>query len=353
MLNYELLEQKLTKLCLSAIQLAKAYPNSKTFYLQTHIDKSLVAKLEEPEQTPIEKFMALKNLLNQKALEIFKKNSDLVLDQQDPQLLISLDLSNDKLTLKHSNVYIYFNYLKKSREYAQHIWACSSCKGKGCQKCNFKKEKYPSVESVLREVFIKEFKASDVILHSSGREDVDVLTLGNGRPAVLEIVSPLLEPEKIDLNKICLKIKENYPIELLEPRFVKKFWVEAICTSHFNKEYLAVVYCQKRALELSDFEKLKSKLPICLHQRTPLRVLKRRSDIVRKRYILDLTLEKILDGKLVIRIYAEAGTYIKEFVSGDEGRTKPSISSILELPCICQELTLIKVDDFFVKTLKL
>ncbi|MEM4137287.1 MAG: tRNA pseudouridine(54/55) synthase Pus10 [Candidatus Anstonellaceae archaeon] len=350
--DLDLLEENLYKLSMTAIQLAKKYPKSKTFYLQTHVDKKLVVKLEDFENTPPKNFKALKNIINKKVLDIFKKNSNLILDQQDPDLFISLDFVSNVVSVKHSNIYIYTNYLKKSREFAQHVWACSCCRGKGCQNCNFKKEKYPSIESSLREIFIKVFKASDMYLHSSGREDVDVLTLGNGRPSIIEIVNPQIDPTEINLDEVCKLVKEKYPIELLNPKYVKKFWVEAICTSHFNKEYLALVSCKEKKLNLEDFEKLKKLVPLSINQRTPLRVVKRRSDLIRNRYILDIALDKIVDGKLLLKIYAEAGTYIKEFVHGDGGRTTPSISSILGCSCICEELTLIRIDDFFVNTIK-
>ena len=33
---------------------------------------------------------------------------------------------------------------------------------------------------------------------------------------------------------------------------------------------------------------------------------------------------------MTVRVHAQAGTYIKEFVTGDFGRTHPSISSMLD-----------------------
>ena len=44
-------------------------------------------------------------------------------------------------------------------------------------------------------------------------------------------------------------------------------------------------------------------------------------------------------------IYCDGGLYIKELISGDDGRTKPSVSSILNKNCICKELDVLKVHD--------
>ena len=348
-MNLEDLIKRLKKHCRYAVLVAKKF-NVKRFYLQTNLSKKNILEFEDFENTPIEKAVSLKNIINQKATEFIKKESNLVLDQLNPELLINIDLINDKVVVKHSNIYIYLRYLKKTKEYAQHVWACPSCKGKGCKQCNYTKEKYPSIESAFREIFKKEFGASDFILHASGREDVDVMTLEHGRPAVIEIVNPTnLE---VDLQSIAQKIKQNYPLEILEPKYVKKFWVEVICNSHFNKKYYAIISSKTRALVKNDFKLLKNNCPILLKQRTPHRVLKRRTDLIRQRHVFDIKLEKIENGKLHLIIYAEAGTYIKEFVSGDGGRTNPSVSSILKTECTCEELTLIDVEDFFVNTLK-
>jgi len=348
-MTIEDLINRLKKHCSYAVLAAKKF-NAKRFYLQTNLSKKDILEFEDFENTLIERAVSLKNLINQKAIELIKKDSDLVLDQIDPEILINIDLINDKVVVRHSNIYIYVRYLKKTREYAQHVWACPSCKGKGCKKCNYTKEKYPSIESAFKEIFVKEFGASDCILHASGREDVDVMTLGHGRPAVIEIVNPTKTTS--DLELIAQKIKQNYPLEILQPKIVKKFWIEAICNSHFDKKYYAIVSSKTKELTKNDFELLKNSCPILLKQRTPLRVLKRRTDMIRERYILDLKLEKIEDKKLHLIIYAQAGTYIKEFISGDGGRTHPSVSSILKTECSCEELTLIDVNDFFVNTLK-
>ena len=41
----------------------------------------------------------------------------------------------------------------------------------------------------------------------------------------------------------------------------------------------------------------------------------------------------------------ESGTYVKEFVSGDEGRTKPSFSEALGIQCRVEELDVMAIND--------
>ena len=69
--------------------------------------------------------------------------------------------------------------------------------------------------------------------------------------------------------------------------------------------------------------------PLKIKQSTPLRVLHRRSSDVRIRYVLSLSARCIDQHWFQIRMSTSAGTYVKEFVHGDCGRTYPSVRSML------------------------
>ena len=75
-----------------------------------------------------------------------------------------------------------------------------------------------------------------------------------------------------------------------------------------------------------------------LAQRTPERVAHRRADLIRRRTIFEVhppMIEKLSDGTKVIEVTmrCESGTYVKETVHGDSGRTQPSIASLLKAKC--------------------
>jgi len=76
-------------------------------------------------------------------------------------------------------------------------------------------------------------------------------------------------------------------------------------------------------------EKNKSIYPLKLEQSTPLRVLHRRAAGLRIRHVLSLEAIRIDEHWFRLHLSTSAGTYVKEFVHGDCGRTKPSISSLL------------------------
>ncbi len=75
-----------------------------------------------------------------------------------------------------------------------------------------------------------------------------------------------------------------------------------------------------------------------LAQRTPERVAHRRADLIRRRTVFEVhppMIEKLSDGTKVIEVTmrCESGTYVKETVHGDSGRTQPSIASLLKAKC--------------------
>ena len=80
-----------------------------------------------------------------------------------------------------------------------------------------------------------------------------------------------------------------------------------------------------------------------LAQRTPERVAHRRADKIRKRMVLetsDPSIEEHENGNLVAEfsLRCESGTYVKETVHGDSGRTQPSIASLIKAKCTVEWL---------------
>ncbi|KYF44176.1 hypothetical protein TGARI_202740 [Toxoplasma gondii ARI] len=72
---------------------------------------------------------------------------------------------------------------------------------------------------------------------------------------------------------------------------------------------------------------------LIIYQKTPLRVLHRRSLAVRQRRIYAIDIVPVHPQVFICRLDTQAGTYVKEFVHGDLGRTSPSLSSLLNAPC--------------------
>jgi len=80
-----------------------------------------------------------------------------------------------------------------------------------------------------------------------------------------------------------------------------------------------------------------------IKQQTPLRVVHRRADIVRERYIYKLEVKKVTLKRALLFINCQGGLYVKELVSGDEGRTVPNVSALLDNPAKTLKLDVLNV----------
>jgi tRNA pseudouridine synthase 10 len=198
-----------------------------------------------------------------------------------------------------------------------------------------------SVDELIKPHLMKAAKCKDTKFHGAGREDIDALMLGEGRPFVVEAVKPHVR--KLDLVGLTSEInrKSAGKIEVQGLRSVEREAVEQLKSMKADKMY------RIRIQHSTTEEKLKSSLNIIsgslIKQRTPSRVLHRRADLERARKVHSAELESYRENDATLLIYCEGGLYVKELVSGDNGRTVPSISSLIGNKAKVIELEVIKV----------
>jgi len=271
----------------------------------------------------------------------------------NPDITIIFNLKADScdIDLILRSLFIYGKYTKLIRGIPQTHWDCKKCMGKGCPACNYSGKQYnTSIEELVNSEFIKESFAEDSKFHGAGREDIDVKMLGEGRPFVLELRNPV--KRSLDLNKIKKKVNKlnKKKVKISKLKFsnksqVKKMKFEAENT---KKTYRALVFSETKILK-GDFEKIEKKLKSVLEnkkikQQTPLRVAHRRADKVREKFIYEIDGKFLKPNLFEFNIETQGGTYIKELINGDNGRTNPSITEIFGFPLICQKLDVIKID---------
>ena len=360
-----------------------------------------------------------------------------------PDILALIDVLTLTVTLDVRSAYIYGRYKKHERGIPQTRWPCRACKGRGCAKCNFTGQQYPSsVQDLIGNPIIEFFEGREHAFHGMGREDIDVRCLGRGRPFVLEVkepkrwdidyetamkiineqaggsieitdvrrsnrsevvrvkdtpaeksytirfvVEPLTQPEldvltaPLDLTKEDVqqrgrgrrkhrrrgdkkdnpkkplerveisileeaelkKMKKADLVELCAERSCEQKGVKAELIANLlatNPEPVETLPLPDEATILSTIEKLKG---VNLAQRTPERVAHRRADLVRRRKVIetrDASVETDASGNLAVEftLRCESGTYVKETVHGDDGRTQPSIASLIKAKCTVEWL---------------
>ncbi|MFB6203380.1 MAG: tRNA pseudouridine(54/55) synthase Pus10 [Candidatus Nanohaloarchaea archaeon] len=250
-----------------------------------------------------------------------------------------IDMEEEKIEMQVNSLLIYGQYNKYSREIPQTEWPCSNCRGSGCEECDWTGKQYmTSVQEEIQEPFVRESKAVDAKFHGGGREDVDVRCLGR-REFVLELMEPL--NRDLDLEDLREEVNGSDKVEVFELRYAEKDEVEEIKEKHADKTYRAEIETGEEIGE-SDLEKLKE-LVGTVEQRTPQRVDHRRADRVREREVYSVEWEKTGERRFEMEIEAEAGTYIKELIHGDEGRSDPSIAGILGTGAECTVLDVVDI----------
>ncbi len=110
------------------------------------------------------------------------------------------------------------------------------------------------------------------------------------------------------------------------------------------KSYCAIVWAQSPITAL-DCEKLTAIRDMKVLQKTPIRVLHRRSQLQREKFVYRMRAEFINAHYFKLNVLASAGTYIKELVHGDLGRTVPSVGQILQMECDILQLDVTNVFD--------
>ena len=261
-----------------------------------------------------------------------------------PDVVVHIDLKKDEVRIHPRSVFIKGRYRKLVRGFPQTRWPHRVCRGRGCEECGFTGKQYPeSVDELVSKRVIEEFKAEDTVFHGAGREDIDARMLGRGRPFVLEVIKP--RKRKIDLKWLEKEINEycTGKVEVIGLEYAEREDVLHVKSIKPPKIYRVRVEFEKEVERREVEEALQKLKDTVIFQRTPKRVLHRRADLIRERRIMNTKLVSHQGREAVIEIEAESGTYIKELVSGDEGRTSPSLSELLGLEARVIELDVLEV----------
>ena len=264
---------------------------------------------------------------------------------KQPEILVTLDLAKEEVLLQVRSVYIQGRYRKLVRGIPQTRWPCRKCRGRGCEECNGTGKQYPeSVDELVSEPLITAAECADTKFHGAGREDIDALMLGSGRPFVIEAVRPIRRT--IDLDELTKAINDsaNGKVEVEGLNVVLRDVVETLKTSKADKVYnLKVTF--KESIPQDKLESAINTLNGAqINQQTPQRVVHRRADMVRKRRVHNMELMELTDEFAMITVNCEGGLYVKELVSGDDKRTVPSLTELIGTQAVVTELDVIKVD---------
>ena len=277
---------------------------------------------------------SLKNEIKREVGKAVEARFGLKPDFRDPEAMVIVGYPDLSVEVVVSSLIIRGRYWKTGRMVSQAYWPTVGG------------ARYYSIEQALYEV-MKALGGESVVLHASGREDVDARMLGSGRPALIEVKAPRVRnPDLRSLEELIARSSQGlvrFKLEGLARRSLVKAYKEELAVK--SKVYRALIAVEEGVTE-DDIRRIEESLGgVTVLQRTPTRVLHRRRDMVRARKVYGVKCRRLEDPLIECLIRTSGGLYVKELVNGDEGRTKPSFTEILGRRAECLELDVLLVEE--------
>jgi tRNA pseudouridine synthase 10 len=269
-------------------------------------------------------------------------DGDISVHQQEADLMMIVDTREDEIELQVSSLYVFGRYNKYARDLPQTEWHCRKCRGSGCDYCDGTGKMYEtSVQELIQSPFVEASEAREAVFHGAGREDIDARCLGK-RPFVLELKHPLIR--HLNLEELAEQVNQEHDeIDIYDLQITRSRTVGRIKQIRADKSYRAVVSLTDTVSDeaLDQITDLEGEI----EQDTPSRVAHRRSDRTRTRTVHSVEVSRRAADELELEVKAEAGTYIKELISGDQDRTSPNLSALLGTEATCAELDVLNVHE--------
>ena len=315
----------------SSVRKLKRY-EYKTFL----VGMELPAEVEEREDEFKAEFEVKhgESMRNEFSRDIGKRISEITKKEAEykrPEIVVYVNPFTMQIRLQPNPLYVAGRYRKLVRGIPQSKWFCSKCNGEGCDQCNWTGKMYPeSIEEIIANPTLKATQGEDASFHAAGREDIDARMLGRGRPFIFEVKKP--RKRFVDLKTLTENINEaaGGKLEVLNLQFADKEAVRKLKKREAAEKVYKVAIKFDRSISDEELELIEEKLAnVVIHQQTPLRVLHRRADRIREKHIYKAKTKRLAPDSAEMRIHCQGGLYIKELITGDEGRTKPCVSEIV------------------------
>ncbi|MFC6772305.1 tRNA pseudouridine(54/55) synthase Pus10, partial [Halorubrum pallidum] len=165
-----------------------------------------------------------------------------------PDVQFTIDLADDSVDAKVNSTFVYGRYRKLKRDIPQTEWPCRECNGSGrqgadpCDHCGGSGYLYDdSVEEYTAPVVEDVMDGTEATFHGAGREDVDALMLGTGRPFVIEVEEP--RRRRVDTDRLQSDINAfaDGAVEVEGLRLATYDMVERVKEHDASKRYRAEV----------------------------------------------------------------------------------------------------------------
>lgn len=245
-----------------------------------------------------------------------------------------------------------------------------------------------SLDAYISSPIKKHFKSKSHRFTAAGREDIDVRMLGNGRAFAIIVEDPKMcifsyhdesdfdtENRRDGVHRLTESLEQEInnstcdstaavtsaPVNVHSLLMLTQSNNGGIMSmlntgaEDKRKTYRCVVWFE-RAISSQEIDELHAKHntgneahdTLTIEQKTPVRVLHRRTLDTRIKFIHSIHIvEQHNAHYCTVDLCTSAGTYVKEFVSGDFGRTRPSLGDLFGCDAEILQLDVMSVDMKF------
>ena len=253
-----------------------------------------------------------------------------------PKTLI--DNFNLEYKIEITPFYICGNYIKLDREIGQTQFSKNGIK-----------LSLSSVDEELKNFFKNIFlnDSNDLIFSAGGREDRDVRMLGEGREFIYAVYNA---KKHYNLDFYSINVKLNNTLKKVKVKNLrpcdKKYFVKLKNTENEKMKIYSAFVWSKQDIDNELYQNINKVENLKITQITPLRVLHKRVLKSREKIIYKLNIKEIINPHfMILEVKSSAGTYIKEFINGDLGRTCPSLCDIIGKEC---DIIQLDVEDIII-----
>ncbi len=287
-----------------------------------------------------ERFRPLKVAAGDRLLDVWPAR-DVAFDHPEVRFNVGLDLS---VEVQPSPLFIAGRYRKLARGIPSTRWIHHRCGGRGCPGCGHSGNLCgPSLQELLEGPVLSATGGRSTLFHGLGREDTDARMLGRGRPFVLEVHHPVRRAPHLPSISAAVAAGAEGLAGFSPLALVEREDMQAVKSACAEKTYRTRIEAGAPPPE-DAAERAASLAGLTVRQLSPDRVADRRGrDTARMKRVMESRWLGPFEGGHLWEVRVESGTYVKELVSGDGGRTRPSLAEVLGIPCRVAALDVLAV----------
>jgi tRNA pseudouridine synthase 10 len=293
----------------------------RSFMIGVKMSDSLVMNEEKLwEKTGTEYCEPIKSEISREFAKAIIKGLGKKFDPNKPDVIIMFDVQRNEAEIFSNPLFVYGEYKKFVRGLPQ----TSSPKYK------------QTVEDIISRPLMRTAKAKGHVLHAQGREDREARCLA-WRPFIIELKQPLMR--KLSLKEMESAINKSAKVKVARLHLSGRKKVAELKAQNPFKIYRVVVDFEA---PVEKPERLRG-IVGAIKQRTPNRILGAKPDKTKHKKVKSIKWKRINTKRYQFDITVESGLYLQELITGDGGRTKPSVSQLLENQAHMKEFDLIGI----------